>query len=177
MGSCGYELLPRAVRSGISGVSDDGLRGNLCSPHRQHPGIFGYSLGVVRHDGLHGDSLLLAAQNGKSVQTDLWQSLNPGKSNERKRQQTTPFPGGGHAVLVINGLCNDTQRPFQSEKQGLSESDETPACVYGFRGRNWCSVLFSHARYAGNQQCSGRHGASDAAGIFLCSVREKRDAP
>lgn len=156
---------------------DDGLRGNLCSPHRQHPGIFGYSLGVVRHDGLHGDSLFLAAQNGKSVQTDLWQSLNLGKSNERKRQQTTPFPGGGHAVLVINGLCNDSQRPFQSEKQGLSEPDETPACVYGFRGRNWCSVLFSHARYAGNQQCSGRHGASDAAGIFLCSVREKRDAP
>ena len=24
---------------------------------------------------------------------------------------------------------------------------------------------------------SGRHGAPDAAGIFLCSVREKRDAP
>ena len=71
MGSCGYELLPGTVRSGISGVLDDGLRGNLCSPHRQHPSIFGYSLGVVRHDGLHGDSLLLAAQNGKSVQTDL----------------------------------------------------------------------------------------------------------
>ena len=100
----------------ISGVPDDGLRGNLCSPHWQHPGIFGYSLGFVRHDGLHGDSLLLAAQNGKSVQTDLWQSLNPGKSNERKRQQTTPFPGGGLAVLVINGLCNDSQRPFQSEE-------------------------------------------------------------
>lgn len=39
----------------------DGLRGNLCSPHWQHPGIFGHSLGTVRHDGLHGDSLLLAA--------------------------------------------------------------------------------------------------------------------
>ena len=37
----------------------------------------------------------------------------------------------------------------------------------GFRGRHWCSVLFSHARYAGNQQCSGRHGAPDAAGVFL----------
>ena len=32
MGSCGYELLPGTVRSGISGVLDDGLRGNLCSP-------------------------------------------------------------------------------------------------------------------------------------------------
>lgn len=41
----------------------------------------------------------------------------------------------------------------------------------------WRSVLFSYARHAGNQQCSGRHGAPDAAGIFLCSVREKRDAP
>lgn len=56
--------------------------------------------------------LCFAAQNGKSVQTDLRQSLNPGKSNERKRQQTTPFPGGGLAVLVINGLCNDSQGPF-----------------------------------------------------------------
>lgn len=81
-----------------------------------NPDIFGYSLGTVRHDGLHGDALLLAAQNGKSVQTDLRQSLKPGKSNERKRQQTTPFPGGGLAVLVINGLCNDSQRPFQSEE-------------------------------------------------------------
>ena len=161
MGPCGYKLLPRAVRAGIPGVPDDGLCGNLCSPHRQHPGIFGYSLGVVRHDGLHGDSLLLAAQNGKSVQTDLRQSLNPGKSNERKRQQTTPFPGGGLAVLVINGLCNDSQRPFQSEKQGLSEPDETPARVYGFRGRNWCSVLLSHARYAWNEQCSGRHSFNE----------------
>ena len=116
MGPCGYKLLPRAVRAGIPGVSDDGLRGNLCSPYRQHPGIFGYSLGIVRHNGLHGDSLFLAAQNGKSVQTDLRQSLNPGKSNERKRQQTTPFPGGGHAVLVISGLCNDSQRPFQSKE-------------------------------------------------------------
>ena len=116
MGPCGYELLPGSVRLGISGLPDDGLRGDLCSPHRQHPGIFGYSLGVVRHDGLHGNSLLLAAQNGKSVQTDLRQSLNPGKSNERKRQQTTPFPGGGHAVQVINGLCDDSQRPFQSEE-------------------------------------------------------------
>ena len=128
-------------------------------------------------DGLHGDSLLLAAQNGKSVQTDLRQSLNPGKSNERKRQQTTPFPGGGLAVLVINGLCNDSQRPFQSEEQGLSEPDETPASVYGVCSRHWRSVLFSYARHAGNQQCNGRHGAADAAGIFLCSVREKRDAP
>ena len=76
MGSCGYELLPGIVRSGISGVLDDGLRGNLCSPHRQHPGIFGHSLGFVRHDGLYGDSLLLTSQNGKSVQTDLRQSLN-----------------------------------------------------------------------------------------------------
>lgn len=135
------------------------------------------SLGSVRHNGLHGDSLLLAAQNGKSVQTDLRQSLNPGKSNERKRQQATPFPGGGLAVLVIHGLCNDSQRPFQSEKQGLSEPDETPASVLGFRGRHWRSVLFSYARYAENQQCSGRHGASDAAGVFLCAVREKRDAP
>ena len=177
MGPCGYELLPGTVRSGISGVLDDGLRGNLCSPYRQHPGIFGYSLGVVRYNGLHGDSLLLAAQNGKSVQTDLRQSLNPGKSNERKRQQTTPFPGGGLAVLVINGLCNDSQRPFQSEEQGLSEPDETPASVYGVCSRHWRSVLFSYARHAGNQQCSGRHGAPDAAGIFLCSVREKRDAP
>ena len=50
MGSCGYELLPRAVRAGIPGVPDDGLRGNLCSPYRQHPGIFGYSLGIVRHN-------------------------------------------------------------------------------------------------------------------------------
>ena len=148
----------------------DGLCGNLCSPHRRHPGIFGYSLGIVRHDGLHGDSLLLTAQNGKSVQTDLRKSLNPGKSNERKRQQTTPFPGGGLAVLVINGLCNDSQRPFQSEEQGLSEPDETPASVYGVCSRHWRSVLFSYARYAGNQQCSGRHGASDAAGIFLCAV-------
>ena len=170
MGSCGYELLPGAVRAGIPGVFNDGLRGNLCSPHRQHPGIFGYSLSFVRHDGLHGDSLFLTAQNGKSVQTDLRQSLNPGKSNERKRQQTTPFPGGGLAVLVINGLCNDSQRPFQSEKQGLSEPDKTPACVHGFRSRHRRSVLFSHARYAGNEQCSGRHGASDAAGIFLCTV-------
>ena len=88
------ELLPRAVRAGISGVPDDGLRGNLCSPHRQHPGIFGYSLGFVRHDGLHGDSLLLAAQNGKSVQTDLRQSLKPGKSEERKGSRRKPYPGG-----------------------------------------------------------------------------------
>lgn len=68
--------------------------------------------GVVRHNGLHGNSLFFAFENRKSVQTDLRQSLNPGKSNERKRQQTEPFPGGGHAVLVINGLCNDSQRPF-----------------------------------------------------------------
>ena len=114
--------------------------------------------------------MLLAAQNGKSVQTDLRQSLNPGKSNERKRQQTTPFPGGGLAVLVINGLCNDSQRPFQSEEQGLSEPDETPASVYGVCSRHWRSVLFSYARHAGNQQCSGRHGAPDAAGIFLCAM-------
>ena len=118
----------------------------------------------------HGDSLFLAAQNGKSVQTDLRQSLNPGKSNERKRQQTTPFPVGGLAVLVINGLCNDSQRPFQSEEQGLSEPDETPASVYGVCSRHWRSVLFSYARHAGNQQCSGRHGAPDAAGVFLCIV-------
>ena len=104
MESCGYELFPRTVRSGVSGFFNDGLRGNLW----QHPGIFGYSLGFVRHDGVHGDSLLLASQNGKSVRTDLRQSLNPGKSNERKRQQTTPFLGGGLAVLVINGLCNDS---------------------------------------------------------------------
>ena len=45
------------------------------------------------------------------------------------------------------------------------------------RGGHRHSVLFSYARHAGNQQCSGRHGAPDAAGIFLCSVREKRDAP
>lgn len=47
--------------------------------------------------------------------------------------------------------------------------------MYGVCSRHWRSVLFSYARYAGNQQCSGRHGAPDAAGIFLCSVREKRD--
>ena len=112
MRTCGYELLPGSVRLGISGFLDDGLRGDLCSSHRQHPGIIGYSLGVVRHDGLHGNSLFFAFKNRKSVQTDLRQSLNPGKSNERKRQQAEPFPGGGRAVLVINGLCNDSQRPF-----------------------------------------------------------------
>lgn len=56
--------------------------------------------------------MFLAAQNGKSVQTDLRQSLNPGKSNERKRQQATPFPGGGLAVLVIHGEATRKMSAF-----------------------------------------------------------------
>ena len=76
--------------------------------------------------------LLLAAQNGKSVQTDLRQSLNPGKSNERKRQQTTPFPGGGLAVLVIHGLCNDTKRPSKVKNKVFLNLTKRQLVCMGF---------------------------------------------
>ena len=56
--------------------------------------------------------------------------------------------------------------------QNLSESVVVPIA-----GIHRCSVLLSYAGNAWYKQRGGWHGAADAAGVFLCTVREKRDAP
>lgn len=43
---------------------------------------------------VYRDSVLQPDENGKSVQTDLRQSLKPGKSEERKDSRQKPYPGG-----------------------------------------------------------------------------------
>lgn len=80
-------------------------------------------------------------------------------------------------VMVKNGLCDDPERPVQSEEQGLSQPDKATTHLYGLCGIHRCPVLLSYTGNAWYKQRGGGHGAADAPGIFLCAVREKRDAP
>ena len=77
--------------------------------------------------------------------------------------------------MVKNGLCDDPERPVQSEEQGLSQPDKATTHLYGLCGIHRCPVLLSHTGNAWYKQRGGGHGAADAPGIFLCAVREKRD--
>ena len=47
-----------------------------------------------RRCSVYRDSVLQPDENGKAVQTDLRQSLKPGKSEERKDSRQKPYPGG-----------------------------------------------------------------------------------
>ena len=53
-----------------------------------------YALRADRRCSVYRDSVLQPDENGKSVQTDLRQSLKPGKSEERKDSRQKPYPGG-----------------------------------------------------------------------------------
>ena len=84
MGSCRNQLFQRAVRPCISGISDDGLCGDLRSTDFFGADFQQYALRADRRCSVYRDSVLQPDENGKSVQTDLRQSLKPGKSEERK---------------------------------------------------------------------------------------------
>lgn len=55
--------------------------------------------------------------------------------------------------------------------------DVGQSVVNSASGIHRCSVLLSHTGNTWHKQRGGGHGAADAPGIFLCAVREKRDAP
>ena len=77
--------------------------------------------------------------------------------------------------MVKNGLCDDSERPVQSKKQGLSQPDKAAAHLYGLCSIHRCPVLLSYAGNTWHKQRGSGHGAADAAGVFLCAVREKRN--
>lgn len=78
----------------ISGVSDDGLCGDLRSTDFFGADFQQYALRADRRSRVYRDSVLQPDENGKSVQTDPRQSLKPGKSEERKGSRQKPYPGG-----------------------------------------------------------------------------------
>ena len=65
-------------------IPDDGLCGDLRSTDFFGADFQQYALRADRLCSVYRDSVLQPDENGKSVQTDLRQSLKPGKSEERK---------------------------------------------------------------------------------------------
>lgn len=72
--------------------------------------------------------------------------------------------------MVKNGLCNDPERPVQSQKQGLSQPDKAAAHLYGLCGMFLITVLFLNAAKTKQELDSAVFQTAGIAQKFNCTL-------